>query len=39
MNFEKFLECKEELTESLARTFEKKLEDMGEDVKGISWFK
>jgi len=33
-----FLAIKDELTESLAHAFEARLHDMGEDVKGVSWF-
>lgn len=33
-----FEAIKEELTASLAAAFKNKIEEMGEDAKGISWF-
>lgn len=33
-----FIAIKDELTAKLAAAFEKKLHEMGEDAKGITWF-
>jgi hypothetical protein len=38
MTYETFQKIKPDLTAALAKAFEAKLKEMGEDVKGISWF-
>lgn len=37
-SYENFLQIKDQLTENLANAIQEKLESMGPDVKGLSWF-